>query len=205
MANQYTSGWTEKDIEFLENSIGVYSFDRIAKKLGKTPLAVESKAEKLGISNTKLASGFITVHELAQCLGVCSKVVKKFTENNGLPTTQRDFRIKKKHGTKRLLTYIDIDNFWKWAEGNKDLINWYQLPKYALAPEPEWLEERRKEDYQKWLKRPRPWTPEQDAQLWHLFYVEGKPQKEIGEIMHRTKNGVEKRLKRLREQKLIAV
>ncbi|MBJ8108972.1 sigma-70 family RNA polymerase sigma factor [Bacillus cereus group sp. N6] len=205
MANQYTSGWTEKDIEFLENSIGVYSFDRIAKKLGKTPLAVESKAEKLGISNTKLASGFITVHELAQCLGVCSKVVKKFTENNGLPTTQRDFRIKKKHGTKRLLTYIDIDNFWKWAEGNKDLINWYQLPKYALTPEPEWLEERRKEDYQKWLKRPRPWTPEQDAQLWHLFYVEGKPQKEIGEIMHRTKNGVEKRLKRLREQKLIAV
>ncbi|TNP18980.1 sigma-70 family RNA polymerase sigma factor [Bacillus tropicus] len=205
MANQYTSGWTEKDIEFLENSIGVYSFDRIAKKLGKTPLAVESKAEKLGISNTKLASGFITIHELAQCLGVCSKVVKKFTENNGLPTTQRDFRIKKKHGTKRLLTYIDIDNFWKWAEGNKDLINWYQLPKYALTPEPEWLEERRKEDYQKWLKRPRPWTPEQDAQLWHLFYVEGKPQKEIGEIMHRTKNGVEKRLKRLREQKLIAV
>lgn len=205
MANQYSNGWTEKDIEFLENSIGVYSYDRIAKKLGKTPTAVKSKVDKLGIGNTKLASGLITVHELAKCLCVCSKTVKKFAENHGLPTVQRDFRIKKEDGVKRLLTYIDIDKFWKWATENKDLINWYQLPKYALTPEPEWLEERRKEDYQKWLKRPRPWTPEQDAQVWHLFYTEGKTQKEIGVIMNRTKISIEKRIKKLREQKLVAV
>jgi hypothetical protein len=205
MANQYTNGWTDQDIEFLENSIGVSSYDRIAKRLGKTPLAVESKAEKLGIGNTKISSGMLTMHELANCLCLDDKTVKRLIVNHGLPSVQKDFRIRKTTELKRLFTYIEVREFWKWAEGNKDLINWYQVPQYALTPEPEWLNERRKEDYYKWLKRRRPWTPEEDIQLWNLYYKDGLPQKEIAELMARPTSGVEKRLKRLREQKLVAV
>lgn len=205
MANQYTSGWTDQDIEFLENSIGVLSYDKIAKKLGKTPSAVDRKIDKLGIGNTKISSGMLTMHQLSKCLCIDDKKVKKLIVENGLPAKQKDFRISDKNKTKRLLYYIEVREFWKWAEENKDLINWYQVPQYSLPPEPDWLEARRREDYPKWLKRRKPWTEEQDAQLWNLYYKEGKLQKEIAIIMAKTQCSVEKRLKRLREQKLLVV
>lgn len=207
MANQYTSGWTDEDVAYLKDRIGSLSFDKIATKLGKTPLAVIRKAEKLGISNTKFASGLMTMHELASCLCVSDRVVKRLIVKNGLPAERKNFRsnYSAKDGkkiSKRLFYYIDVKQFWKWAENNKDLINWYQVPYLALPPEPEWLEDRRKEDYYKWVARPRPWTPEQDSQLWALYYREGIPQKKIANIMSRSKNGIEKRLKKLREIKL---
>ncbi|AFQ30432.1 sigma factor-like helix-turn-helix DNA-binding protein [Bacillus thuringiensis] len=212
MANQYKGGWTEEEVDYLESNIGVWDFDRIAKKLGKTPKAVLKKAESLGIANTKVASGLYTMHEMAQALCLDDKTVKRLITNHGLPGKQRDFRIKNKEvdengkkKSKRLFYYIDVTDFWKWAEANKDLINWHQVPKYALMPEPEWLEERRKTDYYKWANRRRPWTPEQDAQLWSMYYQEGMTQKEIATLLARSVNGVEKRLKRLREQKLVAV
>lgn len=212
MANQYTSGWSEEEIEYLEFNIGTWDLDRIAKKLGKTPEAVLSKADKLGIANTKVASGLLTMHEMAIALCVDDKTVKRLIVNHGLPAKQRDFRIKNKEvdengkkKTKRLFYYIDVKSFWKWAAENKDLINWHQVPKYALPIEPEWLDERRKEDYYKWLKRRRPWTPEQDTQLWSMYYQEGMAQKEIALLLGRPVRGVEKRLKRLREKKLLAV
>ncbi|MEC3534019.1 sigma factor-like helix-turn-helix DNA-binding protein [Bacillus thuringiensis] len=38
-----------------------------------------------------------------------------------------------------------------------------------------------------------------------MYYQEGMTQKEIATLLARSVNGVEKRLKRLREQKLVAV
>lgn len=202
MANQYTSGWTEEAMRFLDESIGVLSFDKIAKKLGKTPQAVESKIDKLGIGNTKIACGCYTMHELALALCITDKKVKRLIIDKGLPAFQKDYRVSKTGESKRLFYYIDIQKFWKWATANKDLINWYQVPQRSLPCEPEWLKERRKEDYYKWLKRSRPWTNEQDQRLWSLYYLENKSQKEIAEVMSRTVNSVERRLNRLRQQKL---
>ena len=208
MANQYTHAWTPEDIEILETSIGTMSFNAIAKKLGKTPGAVSRQADKLGISNTKLASGLVTMHELAQCLCTYDKKIKRLIDNEGLPGKRRDFRIRKaldgkgnRRNEKRLLYYIDVEEFWEWAEDHKDAFNWYPVPKNSLVPEPEWVDERRKEDYYKWNEVNFSWTDEKNEQLWRLFYEEDLKQKEIAVRLGCTHNAVRKQLFRLREKK----
>lgn len=208
LANQYTSGWTDEQKSFLANHVGDWSFEKIAKKLGKTAGAVESQIDKMGIANTKLSSGFLTMHELAIGLCVSDKKVKRLIDKCGLPAERKDFRAGDRYSydedgnkkEKRLFYYINMDKFWKWAEKNKDEINWHQVPKYAFAYEPSWLDERRKEDYYKWLKRKRQYTSEQDHLLLHLYYNQGLKQKEIALLLGRSTGSVEKRLKRLREQ-----
>lgn len=198
VANQYTDGWTTEQIDILKSCVGKLTFDKIAKKVGKTPEAVESKLDKLGLANTKIASGLVTVHELAVTLKVDDKTVRRWIENRGLPAEKKNLRYGNKNGTKRLFTYISIEDFWKWASKHKDLINWYKLERNVLIPEPDWVEKRRKLDYYKKPAR-KPWTPQADRKLWKLYYVDGLPQKEIAILMDRTLNSIERRLKRLRE------
>jgi hypothetical protein len=209
MTDRSGKHWTEEEIEYLETYIGSLSMSAIAQKLGRTPEAVLSKAEKLGISNTKIACGMLTVRQLAKCLCIDDKAVKRMIINHGLPAKQRDFRIRRvKNGrngavnVKQLSYYINPKKFWKWAEEHKHLINWHNVPQYSLPFEPDWLDERRKEDFYRWANKRKPWTTEQDDQLWRLYYQENMPQKKIAEIMGRTSTGIEKRLKRLRDKRL---
>jgi DNA-directed RNA polymerase specialized sigma24 family protein len=207
LANQHTDGWSDEDVQVLLEGVGVLTFDGIARKLGKTPEAVESKLDKLGAANTKIASGLITMHELAIFLCVDDKVVKRLITNHGLPHYRKNFRryeyakkmVDGKRISKRLFYYINVEEFWKWAEENKDLINWHQVPEDALPPEPLWVNARRKEDFYKWLKRPRPWTPEQDNLLKQYYYTQGMTQKQCGTMLGRSESSVEKRLARLRK------
>lgn len=197
MANQYTNAWTVEDERYLEENIGTVTFNTIAKSLGKTTGAVITKAEKLGISNTKVACGLITINELSNILCVEWKVLKGWIDQYDLPAKRRNFREYKRN--KRCFYYIDIEEFWKWASLNKDLINWFPLERQALPLEPEWVEERRKSDYYKWITRRRYWTPEEDSKLWSMYYDQGITQKEIANTLLRTERAIEKRLKRLRE------
>lgn len=210
MADRNCKHWTEEEIEYLETYIGSLSMSAIAQKLGRTPEAVLSKAENLGIANTRVASGLFTMKQLAECLCVDGKTIKRMIDKHGLPASKRDFRIRRvKNGrngavnVKPLSYYIDIKKFWKWAEEHKDLFNWNKVPQYALPFEPDWLEERRKEDYYRWANKRKTWTPEQDEQLWRMYYQENMQQKDIAEIMGRTCIGVQRRLKRLRDKKLL--
>lgn len=203
MANQHTDGWSDEDVNILLEGVGVLSFDAIAGKVGKTPEAVESKLDKLGAANTKIASGLVTMHELAIFLCVDDKKVKRMIEKHGLPHYRKNFRKyernERRHKKKRLFYYINVEEFWKWAEKNKDLINWHQVPEDALPPEPLWVNPRRTEDYYKWLNRPKPWKPEQDNLLKQYYYVQGMTQKECGKMLGRSESSVEKRLARLRK------
>lgn len=196
--------WTVEQNHYLELNIGVKSFTQIAKKLGRSPKAIQRQAEKLGISNTKVASGKLSVHMLATALNLADKTVKKLIVQNGLPTVQFDFRYNSKDEKqpKRLSYYIDIQEFWNWAKDNKQLINWYKVEKNALPLEPEWIAEQRKADYYDWGNQKKLWNRDEDNLLWNMYYQQGLSQKEIAENLSRTVAGVQRRLKRLRDKRL---
>ena len=63
------------------------------------------------------------------------------------------------------------------------------------------MDEQRKLDY---VKRPRyehnKWTAEEDAKLWRMFYQEKRNQREIGQLLGRSRNSVQRRLERLRKR-----
>ena len=47
---------------------------------------------------------------------------------------------------------IDIDDFWKWAEKNKSILDFSRFEKYGLGAEPEWVDIKRKADFEKLQK-----------------------------------------------------
>jgi hypothetical protein len=205
MANQYTSPWTEEMDEILMDNGGAKSLKWLADQVGKTERAVERRMERLGIRDKHALTGTFTAYQLGNILGIDSKIVVDWIKKKGLPANQGEYyREKGKLKPQRYKRYfINVDKFWKWAEKNRSCLNWSRVSKNCLPPEPKWVEEQRTIDYKKGKNIRIPWTPKQDQYLWDYYYKDGKSQKEIAEILGRTTNGVEKRLKRLREQKLV--
>lgn len=195
MTNQYTDGWSHQEEELLLNYVGHLSFEEISKKLKKRSVsAVERKVERMGIANTQIMSGMVTVHHLSQILGISDKTIYRWADKHDFPIHKKNLRNK---GT-RSFNYVSVSEFWNWAANHKNRINWFKVEPLVLIPEPDWVEQRRKEDFYK--KPPKKvWSLEDDLKVWHLYYTEGLPQKEIAIIMELTQNSIEKRLKRLRE------
>lgn len=67
---------------------------------------------------------------------------------------------------------IDIDAFWKWAEDNKSILDFSRFEKYSLGAEPEWVDIKRKADFEKLQKHGEhnaAWTSAEDNKLRHLL------------------------------------
>lgn len=167
--------------------------ETIAKNLGRTVGAVENRLERLGLSNTKLESGKITAAELARYCGVDHHVViRTWIPKKGLPAVKRATRHKRKYWL------INVKEFWRWAEKNKDLIDFARIDTHVLLPQPEWVELERKRDYKKIpRKHLRKWTKKEDEQLIRLFKA-GYTKKEIGQILERSETAVDRRIARLK-------
>jgi len=190
--------YTKEEELIIEELLGSYSFNTIAKRLNRSPKAIERKVERMGLINTKLSSGLISAHELSKALGVSHKLLLKWREQYGLPLMKKNIRF---GARKQNSWHIYPNEFWEWAENHKEILNWNKYKRDSLFPEPDWLE-KAIIDCNKPKNTKRLWTPEEDNLLWDLFYTKGLPQKEIAKRMHRSVSGVEKRLKRLREARL---
>ena len=67
---------------------------------------------------------------------------------------------------------IDIDAFWKWAEDNKSILDFSRFEKYSLGAEPEWVDIKRKADFEKLQKHGEhntAWTSAEDNKLRYLL------------------------------------
>lgn len=67
---------------------------------------------------------------------------------------------------------IDIDDFWKWAEKNKSILDFSRFEKYTLGAEPDWVDIKRKADFEKLQKHGEhnaAWTSAEDNRLRYLL------------------------------------
>lgn len=182
--------WDEKDIQYLQNYVGRYSLERIAKKLNKTPKAVAIKAKRLGMGAINYLSDDITARELGRAVGVDGKTVARWINNKGLKA------VKKKLSLEREFWRINITDFWEWAENNKDSIKWSRFEKNILGKEPCWVQEARKQYLEKPQNMDCKWNKEQDKIL-KMYWDAGKTPREIGEILNRSSNAITRRAARL--------
>ena len=200
---RYRKRWTKEEDEILAEMVGEYAFNYIANVLGKTPSAVETRLKRLGLLNTKEQGGWITARQLAKALGEDQRKVMKWYRKHGLPLRHSSLRYYSVGRNRRKMNIYLIlpEEFWKWAKQHKDLLNFAKTDPYRLAPIPDWFWEKQKQDQATTPKRQKQyWTPEEDQKLWDMFYRQGLSQKEIAAQLGRTKMGVQKRLKRLRNK-----
>jgi Sigma-70, region 4 len=195
IAVRHQRRWTTEEDQFLKDHVGIRSFDYMAKKLGRTPYAIERRLEKLGLLNTKLAGGWLSGNQLAEILGVESSVVYRWRDKHNLPLKKKRLRYNK---TAQDSYYITVEDFWKWAKDHQDKFNATKVDTDFLIPVPDWFYKKHQEDLKIPQRTKQYWTTEEDRKVWKLYYEMGMKQKEIAIILNRSQNAVEKRLKRLR-------
>ena len=201
MPNQYTHPWTEQEQDQLIELLGSYSFEIIAKKLNRTIGAIESQVERMKLS-ALVESGKINAHMLSVAFDIQYKVLYRWRDQFGLPLKKKKLRSSKR--TKQASLVINAEEFWKWADKHRHLINFRNYKPFSILPEPEWLEEQIRLDYQTIPKRQRrEYTKQEDETLIRL-YLSGMKQKDIAKQLERTHNSVERRLKRLRNCNVLA-
>lgn len=191
---RYGKTWTKEEDLFLEDKVGKWKLETIAEKLGRTVFAVETRMERLGISSTVLESGKITASELAKSCGVESKTVyNNWIKKKGLPAIRKVTKLKAR------FWLIDIDKFWKWAEQNKDLIDFTRVKDYVLLPQPDWVEMERKRDYKTIPKRKRAkWTKEEENRvIW--MYKNNCSFREIAKALQRSETAIRRKVSRLKK------
>lgn len=181
--------WEQEEIDYLEDNWGVVSIPGIAKKLNRSINAIRCKAYKLGLRRHIHSGEYMTYNQLLVALGMGESYVRVKFENNGIP-------IKHKKSLEKRYKIIYINDFWKWAEKNKNLFNFKHFEQGALGwPEPPWVDVKRLSDKTKSkLIKKTPWTETEDKQLEWLINQFRYGYKDISRIMHRTEGAIKRRL-----------
>lgn len=133
MANRRKRRWTQKEINYLVRFYAYQPLSVTAKKLQRTKRGVKYKAADIGLHRYTES---LTAKTLAQCFNSDVSVVIRWIEKFNLPCKKTFYNNQHRY-------FIDIDEFWKWAEQNKGLINWIKYDVESLPPDPLWVKEER--------------------------------------------------------------
>lgn len=186
--------WTQEELDFLEEKWGVLSKNLIAKKLNRSLNSVIVKAVRLGLGRYINARDEITLNLLINTLGYknsYSWVSKKF-ENHNIP-------IKKMKIIDKSVKMVNINEFWKWAEKNKKILNFADFEEGALGKEPLWVKEKRNIDKNSLNKinRNRLWTKYEEQLLISKVKSMRYTYEELSKEFNRTEGAIKSRLNKL--------
>lgn len=121
--------WTKEEERYLLERYLNQPTETTAKSLGRTVVSVKRKASKLGL-NHYLDN--INAKAVAKCFNCDVSVIIRWIKELDLPTKE----IKCNNQTRYS---IDPNDFWKWAENHKAIINWSRYERDSLPPDPEWV------------------------------------------------------------------
>ena len=183
--------WTEEEMNFLEENWGTKSVKVLAKSLDKTESAIINKSQRLNLGSFINSGELLVFRQLLGALGLQSSyswIKKKFIDN-GLPTVTKTVINKK-------VLKVDLDKFWKWAEKNKQLLNFAKFQEGALGAEPSWVAEKRKADKSNPTKKHhnKLWTKDEDSLLIEKTKSCRYTYKELAAEFNRTECAIKRRL-----------
>ena len=192
-----TKNWTPEELESLENLWSTkVSIPGIAKKLGRSCLAVKLKAQRLGLGRKLWAGEWVTLCQLIRALcnnSAGSQNYKRisYIKNRGLPVKQ--IRV-----DKNKFTVVYLDDFWDWAYENKSFLDFSKFEPLLLGKEPVWVAQKRKDDIAASLVvKKTPWSAVDDARLKMLIGLK-KTYSEIAGELGRSEGAVVRRISTLK-------
>lgn len=187
--------WTEEEVAYLEERWGVVSVDVIANKLNRTVISVRKKASLLNLGKWINNIQHIKFRELIMALGYSESgycYLKKKLKT-------LEFPIAVKKVSKMKVEVVDIEEFWKWAEQNKNELNFANFNEGCLGKEPDWVKEKRIADKMNPAKTKvkKRWTKEEDNLLIAKVKSNTYTYKMLSEDLVRSENAIKRRLMNL--------
>lgn len=187
--------WTQEEKDLLAELWGTYSVGAIARRLGRSEYAVKIKAKNLRLGGHLAASDMISLNELFKCFGYQNeqKYKMKNLEAVGFPVHLHKVR-------NNSFRMVDIDEFWEFAEKNRHLFDFSRLEENILGAEPEWVKEKRREDFKR-ARAVKPnhteWTEPEERELIRLLREYRYTCREIAARLNRTEGAVQRRIQDL--------
>lgn len=187
--------WTPEEDQILKEMWGVSPISSICAKLGRSQGAINNRKIRLGLGRFYENGDYVTLNQLYNALygrNVSGYQVKSWIEDRGLPV------FRKTRGSKYSVRCIKVDKFWKWAEQNRDIIDFSRFEKYALGPEPDWVDQQRRFSQKKACAVTlEPWTAADDEKLKFLLSQYKYSTTEIATRLCRTEGAVIRRISTL--------
>ncbi|WP_343101910.1 hypothetical protein [Romboutsia sp. MSSM.1001216sp_RTP31141st1_G3_RTP31141_220114] len=194
--------WSKKEIEYLQEKWGIESIKNIAKKFNRTELAIAIKARRLNLGVYLKSGDYITFNELLNTLSSRPRFLSDKLIKYGCP-------IKYKRVKNNRFRIIYIDDFWNWAEQNKQILDLSELERNILGKEPSWVDKKRTEDIERKVKskRYRKWTSKESEYLVFLLKQHKYTYEDISIRLDRDIEQIESKIKRegIKERPIIAI
>ncbi len=170
--------WTPEEDQLLEELIGDYTAEGVARKMKRSFNSINCRLYRLGIPGFGKSTDRLTMNQLCKMMGVDSRTVKKKWKEHGL--------IIRHKGQYKIIGQADLIKFlknhpedWNAADVTDDSI----IGRYP------WYKEKRKTD----VKTQYFWTPEDISTLKYLRH-EGYSIREIAEKMGRSESSIKGKL-----------
>lgn len=192
-----TRFWTEEELSYIERYFGLYPLKTLSKKLNRSESAIKGKCAKLGLTSALNNTGLLSTNDLAKALGFNRKTIWNFIKYKGLPAKKQ---VVLKNGE---FWRIKIEDFWNWLEENKDLVDLSKLEKNIFGIEPEWVDEKRRNDIRSRNRHNKVWSNFEIDYLKANYKI--KSYKEIAEFLNRTHTSVQVKAQKLNLTKLIEI
>ena len=158
--------WTKQEEEYLVENWGTLSVGTIAKNLNRSENAVVVRKCRLGLGSFLVSGEYITWNQLQIALfgNRTSSGYKMISW-----VRNRDFPIHTKRVNNNSFKVVYLDEWWVWAEKNRDFLDFSKFEENLLGKEPQWVKEKRRHDVEKAYKYiMTPWTKTEDDKLMFL-------------------------------------
>lgn len=185
--------WTPEEEAYFSDSWGTKSIKTLAKNLGRSENAVIVRAQRLGCGAFLDSGDYITLNQLLVELygrGNTSYATSRLIDTYGMPVKERIVR-------RCRFKVIYIDDFWKWAEENKSLLDFSRMQPYCFGAEPDWVKVKRENDKkQSWQQVPHntPWTEYDDQKLRRMLKANRYTYTDLSRELRRSEGAVKRRI-----------
>src|SRR5699024_9485679 len=188
--------WTQEEVDFLEDEWGVMAIDSIARKLNRSFSSVHNKAQRLGLGDPLTHIDGITISQLSQVLNKHYGILENWINKYNFPARRKRVTLKKR------VLIVHYSDFWKWADENKQMLDFARLERLSLGPEPDWVEVKRKADEIRLLHRPKPhntaWSKYDDNHLKWMLERGRYTYPEISDELKRSEGAIKRRISDLK-------
>lgn len=184
--------WTKEEEDYLADKWGSLSIKTIAKNLGRSENSIIVRKDRLKLGSFLENGEYITWNQLQVALG-------KEHSSSGYKmiswVRNRNFPVHTKRVNNNSFKIVYLEEWWNWAEENKDLLDFSNFEENLLGEEPQWVKGKRKHDIlkkQKYITTP--WTKTEDEKLIHLVAKKKYTYHELSMYLRRTSGAIQRRL-----------
>lgn len=186
--------WTPEEKQYLRENWGTKSIGTLMKNLNRSRNSINVMKARLKLGAFLDNGDYVTWNQLMKALGKGTSV--SYHNKNWIE--DRDFPIHWKRVGDYSFRVVYVEEFWKWAEKNVNLLDFSNFEENALGMEPAWVKGKRRRDFERTRAfLTSPWTSAEDTKLRRMLEKQRYSCRDLSLELRRTEGAIVRRISEL--------